>query len=67
MSGGWRPEMLFNVLQHIRQAPVTLCGQPSGAAVLRLSSPALDAGPLGGEVSLLGWGRPGGGEETGGG
>ena len=56
VSGGWRPEMPFSVLQHTRRAPVTRCGQPSGAEVLRLRSPALDAGPLGGEVSLLGWG-----------
>lgn len=57
--------MLFNVLQHTRQAPVTQCCQPSGSVVLRLRSPALDAGPLGGEVSLVGWGGPGGGEEMG--
>lgn len=48
--------MLFNVLQRTRQAPLTQCCQPSGSAVLRLRSPALDVGPLGGEVNLGGWG-----------
>lgn len=57
--------MLFNVLQRTRQAPLTQCCQPSGSAVLRLRSPALDVGPLGGEVNLGGWGSPGGGEEMG--
>lgn len=65
VSPGQRPEMLFSVLQRTRQAPITQHCQPSGSVVLRLRSPALDAGPVGGGVSPVGWGHPGGGEEMG--
>ena len=50
VSRGQRPQMLFSVRQRIRQAPLKaspaqwVCGS-------ELRSPALHAGPVGGEVS----------------
>ena len=48
--------MPLSVLQCTGQAPTTQHYLPNRSVVLKLRSPAPDAGAVAGEVSLVGWG-----------